>query len=267
MSYGKLIVRNGFFDFEYTPFEGTNINCSRRTRSAPARPTPPSSDDPRREKRVMQLDHSFCDTENLLQELRTINVHLGMRISNTIHVYSKCKELLDFMNLDPSKHCTRTAQSFLDSLAEAYQIRIEILLMKMLYNVLHMHHDRVTRFFSDLRSCKPFRDFHIQFFLDAHGQHGATHYLVFQQRQKPVRWYTIGCPCIDIDSTKAMRISQAGDTVCFNRTRRGSLKVVDISKTLHTARARWARIQVDNHDSAPIDETSGVNTTHRKYRI
>ena len=209
MSYGKLIVRNGFFDFEYTPFEGTNINSSRRTRSAPARPTPSTSDDPRPKKGLMQLDDSMCETENLLEELRSMNVQLGIRISTTINVYNKCNELLEFMNLDPSKHCTRKAQSFLDSLAEAYQVHIEILLMKMLYNVLHMHHDRVTRFFSDLRSCKPFRDFHKQFFLDAHGQHGATHYLVFQQRNKPIRWYTIAHPCTNIDSAKATRMRTA----------------------------------------------------------
>ena len=64
-----------------------------------------------------------------------------------------------------------------------------------------------------------------------------------------------------------MRISQAGDTVCFNRTRRGSLKVVDISKTLHTARARWARIQLNDNDIAPREELSSDQTTHRNYRI
>ena len=36
MSYGKLVIRHGFFDFEHVPFAGSNITYKRRAQSAPA---------------------------------------------------------------------------------------------------------------------------------------------------------------------------------------------------------------------------------------
>ena len=259
MSYGKLVIRHGFFDFEHAPFAGTNITCKRRAQSAPATLTLLHGES-QREQRAVHVEESSDAHDKLLEEVRACNARLDLRIGNTRQLHEECNELLNFVRVCNSERYTKGARSFLISLATAYQAHVEELAMKMLFNILHMHHDRVTRFFSDLRSRKPFQDFHVQFMLDAHGQHGATHYLVFHRKNKHIRWYTVNRRgLIAIGLTRAKNICEAGDALCFKKNRCGSFTVLGATETLHAARVRWTQLRAESQNESGIDAETWNN--------
>ena len=145
-------------------------------------------------------------------------------------------------------------------LATAYEACLEELLMKMLFNILQMHHDRVTRFFSDLRTRKPFSSFHVQFILDAHGQHGATHYLVFHRKRNQIRWYTVGRRGrVAIGFTRANSLCEEGDTLCLQKNGCGTYVIVSDTETLHAARVRWAQLRTESENDSGIDAETWNN--------
>ena len=253
MSYGKLVVRHGFFDFEYAPFAGYNITCNRRAQSAPATLTRLHGASPTHQNAV-HVDENSDVYDRLLEEIRASRARLDLRIANTRQLRQKSNELLEFVNICNSERLTRATRTFLMCLATAYEACLEELLMKMLFNILQMHHDRVTRFFSDLRSRKAFQDFHVKFILDAHGQHGATHYLVFHRKNKQIRWYTVrhrGVVVIDV--ARAKSICEAGDALCLQKLRCGAYAVVGAMDTLHAARVRWAQLRAESQNDSGID--------------
>ena len=143
MSYGKLVIRHGFFDFEYAPFAGYNITCSRRAQSAPATLTRLHGASQTYQNAV-HVDENSDVYDKLLEEVRASRARLDSRIANTRQLRQKSTELLEFVNICNSERFTRATRTFLMSLATAYKACLEELLMKMLFNILHMHHDRGT---------------------------------------------------------------------------------------------------------------------------
>ena len=253
MSHGKLVIRHGFFDFEHVPFAGSNITYKRRAQSAPATLTKVHGEG-HREQHVVHVETTSDAIDNLLEEVRACRARLDLRIASTRQLHEKCNELLNFVRACHTERFTRGARTFLISLATAYQIHVDELVMKMLFNILHMHHDRVIRFFSDLRSRKPFQDFHVKFILDAHGRHGATHYLVFHRKNNHIRWYTVSRrELVAIGFTRAKSICEAGDALCFKKLRCGSYAVIGATETLHAARLRWTQLRAESQNDSGID--------------
>ena len=253
MSYGNLVIRHGFFDFEHVPFAGSNITHKRRAQSAPATLTRVHGEG-QREQRVVHVETTSDAIDNLLEEVRACRARLDLRIASTRQLHEKCNALLNFVTACNTERFTRGARTFLECLATTYHIHLDELVMKMLFNVLHMHHDRVTRFFSDLRSRKAFQDFHVKFILDAHGQHGATHYLVFHRKNKQIRWYTVkNRGILVIGVARAKSICEAGDALCLQKLRCGAYAVVGAMDTLHAARVRWAQLRAKSRNDSGID--------------
>ena len=253
MSYGKLVIRHGFFDFEHVPFAGSNIIYKRRAQSAPATLTQ-VRDEVQRQQRRVHVEATSDTIDNLLEEVRASRARLDLRIASTRQLHEKCIALLNFVRACNTERFTRGARTFLECLVTAYQIHLDELVMKMLYNILHMHHDRVTRFFSDLRSRKAFQDFHVKFILDAHGQHGATHCLVFLRKNKQIRCYTVkqrGLVIVGV--ARAASICQGGDALCLQKLRCGAYAVVGATDTLHAARVRWTQLRAESQNDSGID--------------
>ena len=258
MSYGKLVIRHGFLDFEHVPFAGSNITHKRRAQSAPATLTK-VHDGGQREQHVVHVETTSDPIDNLLEEVRACHARLDLRIASTRQLHEKCNALLNFVTACNTERFTRGARTFLECLATTYHIHLDELVMKMLFNVLHMHHDRVTRFFSDLRSRKAFQDFHVKFILDAHGQHGATHCLVFHRKNKQIRCYTVkqrGLVVVGV--ARATSICQGGDALCLQKLRCGAYAVVSATDTLHAARIRWTQLRAERQEIFGIDTEYGT---------
>ena len=106
-----------------------------------------------------------------------------------------------------------------------------------------MHRDRVERFFTEIQARRPFEDFHVQFFLDAHGQGGVTHYLVYANRYKYVRWFTVDRRRRHVvDPSGASQLCEEGDVLCLKKDRSGLFARATEEDTTHAARERWTNL-------------------------
>ena len=266
MSFGKLVVRHGFYDFEHVPFDGENISAERRASSAPPillRKRMAAIDKSAEELHLQEAEDK--SSQELLTNVNGLNFRLARCIQRANALNEKSREVLNLVRIYKSKGFNKPARSLVLSLSKSYGLNVEALLMKMLFGVLNMHRDRVARFVAEIKAQKPIEDFHLQFCLDAHGEGGVTNYLLFSARAVHIRWFKVGRRGRHlIDPTGANEICAKGDVVCLKRVHGLFWQATD-KDTTGVARERWTKLRQYCYTSTTPSSSS--SSPRREGRI